>query len=717
MLRPYYDDGMSIILLSTNENRMNKYLFIIFILLITCSTSYAQDLAELKSETAEELLMFFEEEELVIATRHETPVRKAPAIATVITDKEIRDMGARNLVDVLKMVPGLGVSISEQGFHMLEARGIKTLLSEKVLMMIDGHSLNRNFVGSAFRHFDDLPVDNIKRIEIVRGPGSALYGANAFVAVINIITKSADEIDGLRLTAERGSFDTERYNLLGGASIKDNFRLMGSVDYYRTDGAKLRIEEDSTYGTPWAVSPGDTDLSKEKKDVFLKASYGGVTYRGHYMTRRGGFYIGLASALTDDQDYEIEYYWNELNYDLSVAKGLSANFKVFLDHFEQRGTIELMPEGFLVGVIPGGFPDGLIGGPNLKNDTWGCEVQLDYHLPDNHHFIVGALYEKMRQHHVRRISNYAPATLTVPVPTPLTGGVQDTSSTVGINWNRDAKREIWAAFVQDEWEIVDDLSLTAGVRHDHYSEFGGTTNPRIGIVWEIMEDADLKLLYGKAFRAPDFAELYTENNIHSMGSEDLDPETIQTYEAGFSFSPGPSLYIDLNYFYNEIENRIDLDESATPYLFTNGGGAEVEGIEFVLRAQYTSSDYWKLSYTYQHPEDSVTGSRLSDVPLNRASGSINYGVSKYLNVHTDVLWTGERSRPDGDTRGPVASYTTVDLALTLKNFYETLEIQGTVYNLLDEDYEDPDTSGASQLIPGDYPREGISWMINASYKF
>jgi outer membrane receptor for ferrienterochelin and colicin len=116
------------------------------------------------------------EVEITVATLTPQSVRKAPAIASVITAREIRNMGARNLTDVLKMVPGFGISKSEGPEYMLEVRGIRTLHSEKVLVMMNGHPLNRNFLGSAMRyHFNDLPVENIKQVEIIRGPGSALY--------------------------------------------------------------------------------------------------------------------------------------------------------------------------------------------------------------------------------------------------------------------------------------------------------------------------------------------------------------------------------------------------------------------------------------------------------------------------------------------------------------------------------------------------------------
>ncbi len=685
---------------------MVKALSAVLLVLLCITTSIASKMPDLTSETAEELLLFFEEDELVIATRRPTPARKAPAIATVITAKEIRNMGARNILDVFKMVPGFGVSINEVGNYMLEVRGVRTLLSEKVLMMIDGHPLNRNFVGTAFRnHFAQLPVENIKQVEIVRGPGSALYGANAFVAVINVITNNAEEINGLHLTAKGGSFDTEQYNLLGGKSVTEDLKISGSIDYYRSDGEKLRVEQDRFTGTSWTLTPGDTDALVEKTDLFLKASYKDMTYSGHYMRKRQGTYLGIAHALVDDAKLDIVNYWHELGYNRSFREDLSLNIKAFFDHYEQSGTFEIFPDGYL-----GLFPDGLIGGPFLKNDTYGFDIQLDYSISENNHLIFGALYEKMKQYDVKRVANYLPAPGFAVLPS-----VQETSPAV--NWNRDVNREISALFIQDEWGIRDNLNITAGVRYDHYSDFGDTTNPRIGLVWGFLHNADLKLLYGRAFRAPNFGELYTVNNVANMGNPDLKPERIETYEASLGLRLTNSLAIDLNYFYNKIDNLIVSDSSTSPSLFRNIGKAEIDGIELVLSGQYTPDNYWNISYTYQNPKDPDTGARLPDVPLHRAAASINYGLTKYLNAHTDILWTGERSRVSGDTRDAGADYTTVDIALTFKNFYKALEIQGTIHNLFDETYEDPDSSGASQYIPGDYPREGLSAMLNVSYKF
>ncbi len=210
---------------------MIRVLLSVFLILQSfCLISYAFETSELESKTAEELLLFFEEEELVIATRYKTPVRKAPAIATVITAREIRNMGARNLMDVFNTVSSIGISIDEFGRDMFEVRGIRTNTSEKILVMIDGHRLNEVYTGSALANvYNDLPVENIKQVEIIRGPGSALYGANAFVAVINIITKDAADTDGIGVNAAGGSFNTKNINILSGGSYK-GIVISGSAD-------------------------------------------------------------------------------------------------------------------------------------------------------------------------------------------------------------------------------------------------------------------------------------------------------------------------------------------------------------------------------------------------------------------------------------------------------------------------------------------------------
>ncbi|MBT1073006.1 TonB-dependent receptor plug domain-containing protein [Pelotalea chapellei] len=658
-----------------------------------------------------ELLLFFEEQDLVTATKRATSLRKAPAIATIITADEIRNMGARNLLDVLKMVPGIGISINEYGVTMIEVRGVRSSTSEKILVMINGHSLNKNFTGSAFYSYAEmLPTENIRQVEVVRGPGSALYGNSAFVATINIITRNAEEINGLELNAGGGSFGSFKGNLLGGKAIGDKLTLSGSLDHYQTNGHKRIVESDYLSGNPssfpfptasLSTAPNTPDLSLKQTDAFLKIGYGDLSFRGGYRTVRKGAFVGLGFALTDNSYQDIDTYWSELAYGLNLSETFSTNIKLYYDLYEQVPNVKILPNGFL------GFPNGMIGRPLVKDRTIGAELQVDWEAFTGNHLIGGFSFEDMQQYGVRQLGNFNPLT-----GVPL-GSIQEVAT-----WNKNANRQIYAFYLQDEWQLLERLNLTTGLRYDHYSDFGSTVNPRIGLVWSFLENADLKILYGQAFRAPNFQELYNINNPAQLGNSKLKPEHIETIETGIGWRLNRSFAANLNYFYSTIKDQIDVDPSTTPTpTYANFRKSKTQGIELGLNGAYGPDLYWKMNYAFQDPRDADSERKLAYVPSHRASGSINYAPVKYVNLHTDVLWTGPRPRSNGDSRPEMPAYTTVDLAVTLKNFYKTLEIQGTVRNLFDEHYKDPDTSGALNKVPGDFPREGISGFVTASYRF
>jgi iron complex outermembrane receptor protein len=648
-----------------------------------------------------ELLLLYGEKALVTATKHSTPLRKAPAIATIITADEIRNMGARNLLDVLKMVPGFGISINVYGINMIEVRGLRNIVTNKILFMIDGHSMQNNIYGSALYELtDSLPVENIKQVEVVRGPGSALYGNSAFVATINVITRDPDEINGLEVKTGGGSFDTYKGNLVG-AITNAKLAASGSFDYYETDGPKLLVESDAISDTPWSMAPGYTDMSIRQTDTFLKILYGDLSFRGHYLNSSKAAYIGFNHALTDDNLNNQEYFWNELTYHLNLSKLLSLDIKLFYDYYHKDHRINLLPDGF-----GGSFTQGMIGNPIVSDRTFGGEIQVDWAPFKGHQMIAGVAYEEMKQYGVKHLANFDPST------GADIGPIQEVTP----NWNKDATRQIWAIYLQDEWQALERLNLTVGVRYDNYSDFGETINPRAGLVWNLIDNTDFKLLYGQAFRAPTFQELYDLNPV-SIGNPALQPERIQTFEAGITYRFSRALSMDLNYFYSAIDDLIMRESEVVPAFFANIGKWITQGVEFGLSGKVFTTLQWNATYTWQDPIDDITGDRLPYVPSHRVTASLNYGLTRHLNLHSDLIWTGSRPRDRGETRSDMPDYVIVDLAVTAWGFFRTMEIQLAVHNLFDKRYYDPDTSGAANNIPGDYPREGISATIDVTYKF
>lgn len=657
--------------------------------------------ASSQEEQREELGLIYGEESLTIATRRAAPLRTAPIIASVITSDEIRKMGARNLLDVLKMVPGIGVSIGENGVYMVEVQGIRIPNNDKILFMIDGHSMNKNLFGSALYVFgDSLPVENIKRVEVARGPGSALYGNSAFVATINVVTRDADEIDGVEAKVGLGSFNTSKVNLVGAHGDGDKLVVTGSIDFYNSDGAKLRVDKDALRNTRYSAAPGHTDLSVEQVDAFVKVLYGDFSFRGHYINTKKGRNIGPRFALSDNDYLEAENYWGELGYSSQLSSDVVATFKAYYDHYQQSPNYKSLPNGYA-----GSFPSGLITRFYAQQRTLGAEGQIDWQMSANNRLITGLTYENSEQYGVKNISNANPFT------GAYLGGLQEVA-----NFNRDVSRKSMAAFVQDEWQMLKSVNLTAGIRTDHYSDFGTTTNPRGGLVWTPTDEMAVKLLYGRAFRAPTFTELYaTSANRYASGNPNLRPERIATWNGAVSYQLTRAVTLDVGVFRSEITNLIGR-EGVNPAHYANIGKARTQGVEGELSVSQPSVR-WKIGYAYQDPRDTDTGERLPYVPTHRAKGSWSYDYTPSINFHTDLIWTGPRPRAVGEGRSTMPSYATVDLAATVRNLWNSVDWQVAVHNLLNKRYYDPDTSGAANLVPGDFPREGISFMTTLRMAF
>lgn len=646
-----------------------------------------------RSQAMDDMLLFFEEADLIVtATKHPQKISEAPAIATVITAEQIRNMGARDIIDILRLVPGIGVTKGYYGKEEIEVRGIKTTNSEKVKLLIDGYSVNDNASGGAVWVFDSLAVDNIKRIEIIRGPGSALYGSNAFSAVINVVTKNGEDIDGTIVTVGGGSFDSQKVNLQTGNKW-DNLDVAFTLDYFETDGAELDIESDAF------LQPGKTKDFEDKIEASLNVIFKDFSFNSKYISRKKGDYIGLTySALTDDSEVDLEQYFGEAGYKHSLNDSINLTGTAYIDSLDWDAYWELLPEG-----TPG-FPEGMIGNPSFRERTLGAEVQLDYELSDDNMITMGALKEERKQSEVAYKANYDPR-FNTPLPS---GMVEDVAGFA--NWNENKTRDIWAAYFQDVWDVKENINLTLGVRHDDYSDFGSTTNPRAGLVWNFLENWDVKFLYGSAFRAPSFEELYNKNNLVVVGNKNLKPEKMTTYEVSLGHSYGEHSTARATYFNNRFKDKIQLVGAQ----FQNTGGARVWGIDVEWEQRLSKETYAYLNYTYQKPEDRVTGDRIADVPSHRGNIGFNYGIGKYLNVNTNLLLSGKRPRATGDTRSQAPAFALVDLTLIAKEFSKNLEIRGAVHNLLDKEYADPAPAGT---VSNDFPREGIHFMLEATYKF
>lgn len=647
---------------------------------------------------------------VITATKTLENIKKAGASMTVITDKELREMGARNVMDALRRVPGLGVTRNSIGFYELESRGIKTPFTEKILFMINSHPYNIEMItGGTFALSGGFVVENIKRIEVIRGPGSSLHGANAFLAVINIITKDAKDVDGTELTIGGGDYGTQKYNILYGKTIY-GVDVAANFNFFDTNGFDGPIDEDlqtvldQAMGTNASLAPGSVDASERKSDFELKLKYKDFQFLGRYMTRDTGPFAGIVNALDDNGYLRNDGYFIQLGYTKGIFEDFSVETKIYRDFFTFDRDETLFPEGFA------GIPQTIYTEIGVKNANNGGEIIGRYDINENNKLIVGMMGELQQQWDVEVDANFDPRTLA-----PL-DSFQDISD--GVAWNRAVTRTIMAGYIEDIWDINDNWRLIFGGRFDHYSDFGSTFNPRASFIWSLNKDLRLHVLYGSAFRAPTFADLYNKNNPAFLGNPDLDPEEIDTFEFGIDGNIRDNITGRITFFHNFIDEIITPTTSSSGLnTFENSGKAKVRGIELELKMRAKSGSYVGVNYTHQDTKNRETGRSIAETPRNKANFMVNLKIFKYLNWYTDLFLKGKTYREVGDVRDDLAGYGVVNTVFTVKNFFkkaEGLEIGVSINNVLDKDYFDPSPINTS---PSDYPNAGRNIFAEMRYAF
>ena len=290
--------------------------------------------------------------------------------------------------------------------------------------------------------------------------------------------------------------------------------------------------------------------------------------------------------------------------------------------------------------------------------------------------------------------------------TPLPGLVNATGNPLYV-FMLPHSRNVSYAFAQDEWNFAKDWTLTAGVRRDRYSDFGGTTNPRLALVWDAAYNLEVKVMHGTAFRAPSFEELYAINNPVTTGNPSLQPERIVSDELGFSWQQTSKLKSNLNFFYYDMSNII-LSNTANP-IYHNGGDQVGRGFE--LEETYDASGNLRLTgnYSLQHSIDSATGLDAGLAPHRHVFARSDWRFAPRWQFGTTINYVAERMREPSDTRPLIPDYTTLDMTLRREKFAGGWDATAMVTNLFNANALEP--TFLSSGIPSDLPLPGRALYV------
>lgn len=274
-------------------------------------------------------------------------------------------------------------------------------------------------------------------------------------------------------------------------------------------------------------------------------------------------------------------------------------------------------------------------------------------------------------------------------------------------------------FLQDVWLLANDWELTAGLRHDNYSDFGSTTNPRLALVWSTSYKLTTKFLYGEAFRAPSFAQTRAINNPLILGNINLEPEEIKSYELAFDYRPNYELTLMTNFFYYDWTDIIQFvpDANNSNRTAQNSGEQTGYGMEFEAVWEATENVTLTGNLAVQNSTDETLDVPAAKSPEKQLYLRADWILSKGWRVNLRGNWVMDRNRLSDDLRPDVDDYALFDLSLR-KTMDNALEFALTVNNLFDEDAREPSpNSDPMPFIPNDLPLAGRSVLGEIRYNF
>jgi outer membrane receptor for ferrienterochelin and colicins len=636
---------------------MKGFLVFLFLLMVSLGSAYAADEVRVK-------------EVVVTATKTEAEVEDVPATITVITKEEIKATGAERLRDIFKLDSGITLTHS-RGRDFPSIRGFG---AQHVLILIDGKRL----AGEVEQDFelDRISLESVERIEILKGPASALYGTDALGGVINIITRTPDKFV-LELTPRFGAYSGgkgERQTLsvytggkLGRFGITLSGQFLNVRPYFREDQTTL-LEE------------------RQQKNLGLKLSYDltkhtQVIFDGSFMEEDAeSCSLSRATLFRGIDDNE--------RYDLSASLShKSPDLEYFI-----RGYLSEYDKDYENRTLA---TNSLNAFDIAKVDKYIAEGRITKEIIKNHLATLGAEYRQEIFRGTRLKTGK-------DIFTVIREGITMTGSKAEIDY--------WALYVQDEWQVTDKLLIIPALRYDDSDKFEGNLSPKLGITYKILPNLRAKVNYAHGFKTPSPRELYIEFRHPGpryiiRGNPAVGPEKTVSYEASLEGEIG-ILSGKIAYFFNDVKDLIESVEVIPPpagtppgwrvFTYQNIAKAKIQGIEATAGISLTEELSLKVGYAYLDAKDEVRNQRLLKRPRHKLTPRLSYN-NKPLGLRGtiwgeyigDNLW----QRATATTPEIVKDYALWHVNLS-KDISKHLEIYAGADNLFNKKDNDIPLAGA-----------------------
>ncbi|HEY9050478.1 MAG TPA: TonB-dependent receptor [Gammaproteobacteria bacterium] len=638
--------------------------------------------------------------DIVGSTLIEENMNSVPSSVTVYTGEEIRRMGIHNLEELMNYVPGYQSHRADQSglSYPFSARGRRTAISgREVLVLLNGQRLNNDWAGGIEYGIPQFSLENVKRIEFIRGPGSALYGSNAFLGVVNIITATDKNNAAIAVGSNESSYGYVNHGYQEG-----RFNLSSFIKYFRDDG--------ETYDDAWDRFTNAFVTNHDPRDgaeIQLQAQYDNWTINLSHIERHDeGFYqVTSYSDTYNERDYVVD------NFSVSYKHNWDQDFATILTTSYRRQEVEVLaqltPSNVLSTVSSPSSNDSLVMQVPVTEDEFGVLIHNNLKLADKQNVQFGVEYRRPDITNVTAFSNYDLSDIDVPPPQVSTVdyyGAIIPSADIGV----ESARSIYGVYGQYQFAPWNPITFTLGIRYDDYSDFGSSTNPRFAAVYRFDDDTSMKLLYGRAFRAPTRNDIDAINNTVFVGNPSLRPEVSDTYEL-ILYQKYDHASLAATWFHTKITDSIvqgPMNGVITRY---NSDTEESSGIELELIVEPVRNLFVRSGLTY-YSEKPDSAFRESDT---LAFVILNYQFYK-LNLNFSSYYQSEKFM-DHNTLGMIElpGYT-ISNAKVEYEIQRNISIYVEASNLFNKEYYTP---SESRLNPVGVPNRSAEWMLGFNWEF
>jgi iron complex outermembrane receptor protein len=633
-------------------------------LLILCGavSTQAQDVSSASSFppegglASEELALLKEEETVSIATRYEQPISQAPSNVYVITDEDIRHSGATDIPTVLRRVPGLDIMQVTGADFNVSARGDNQLFANKILVMVDGRSVYIDGQGLVFWKSLPVTLPEIKRIEVLKGPASVVYGFNAFDGVINIITKSAQELKGTTLQFGGGELGTiSSAAVHAGTAGKLDYRLSLGRDQnqqWRNDDALAFRSHKFNVQTQYNFS-GEASLRVAGGFIDTNRFDGPVS---NLQISRSQFNQAYSDVHYQFRNISIRGWWQ--GNDIPVESSTHPLLAQFVRQTNATGGSNV----------------------SFTTNTYNVEAQQGIDFGPSNRLSYGV--------------NYRYNTVDGSAVSEL------------------GREDRLGFYLQNEWKMLPSLTLLAGIRYDLHTRITGTWSPRIALVYHLTPEHTFRLSGSVAYRPPTLFESNLDVRILPtvpplfapiplFGSQTLNPEQIISYEAGYQgWWLKHRLRTRLDLFFNHLSDLINFQTIGATRTLVNGGEADIYGAEGGVEFLATRWLSGFANVSYQQIGQTFTGVSRRGGPDWKANVGIRGDWDSGLNAEVAVHYVAGATYPLIEfftALAPVLpvrpsptvdSYTLLNLRGGYRFWHDKAEVAVAVYNALDDRHKE-----------------------------